>query len=143
MSLDGACFSSLAGPQALPPCYILNTATHTVTLPARHPRNQSKTTFLSPITTLPQHTHTHAPLSLATILQKPFWKIFWSELLDAAGRQRQHLSSHRWHNRKIGRVCPGIGWGNFGALDSNEHNFGEPEQANRMVINFSEPKMGL
>lgn len=42
--------------------------------------------------------------------------------------------------RKMGRVCPGIGWGNFGGLDSNEDNFREPEQVNKMVSNFSEPK---
>lgn len=39
----------------------------------------------------------------------------------------------------MGRVCPEIER-NFGALNSNEDTFGDPEQVNRMVINFSELK---
>lgn len=48
-------------------------------------------------------------------------------------------SSHPGHNRKMGRVCPEIGR-NTGALNSNEDAFVDPEQVNRMVINFSELK---
>lgn len=90
MSSDGACFFSLSwptGPSSL--LHLKHSHTHSY-ITCSPLQKQSKTTFLSPITT-PPHTHTHAPLSLATILQKPFWKIFWSELLDVAGRQRQHL----------------------------------------------------